>query len=256
VLYDFAWNEFCSFYVEMVKSRLQDESARPVAQRVLAAALDALLRLLHPMVPFITEEVWQLLNQAAPRRGLRSLAEPAESVMIAPWPEVDAARSDQQIEARFGLFQQVLSGLREVRARQNIPPKTPIRFSVRCDRAAAELLRPMEPYFAAMAGAAASQWGQDTSAPPTGTSFMAAGVAVFIDLAEHIDVAAEIAKKTKEVEKLDGAIAAKERQLANTNFVERAPAAVIEKERAALAGLQELRGATQAALAALETARK
>ena len=72
MLYDFAWNEFCSFYVEMVKSRLSDPAARPVAQRVLAHTLDVLLRLLHPMVPFITEEIWQLLGQAAPARGLRA----------------------------------------------------------------------------------------------------------------------------------------------------------------------------------------
>ena len=70
VLYDFAWNEFCSFYVEMVKSRLQDPAARPVAQRMLAHTLDVLLRLLHPMVPFITEEVWQLLGSGGAERGL------------------------------------------------------------------------------------------------------------------------------------------------------------------------------------------
>ncbi len=89
VLYDFAWNEFCSFYVEMVKGRLQDPSTRATAQRVLAATLDTLVRLLHPLVPFITEEVWQLLGQAAPRRGLSTQQLPAESIMLASWPEAD-----------------------------------------------------------------------------------------------------------------------------------------------------------------------
>ncbi len=256
VLYDFAWNEFCSFYVEMVKGRLQDASLRTMAQRVLAHALDTLLRLLHPMIPFITEEVWQLLGQAAPRRGLTELEQPAESIMIAPWPQADTARQDSAIEARFALFQEVLAGLREVRSRQNIPPKTPIRFSVRCEPTTAELLRPMEVYFEAMAGARATAWGPGVEPPATGTSFMVSGTEVFVDLAEHIDVKAEIARKTKEVAQLDEAIAGKERQLANGNFVARAPAAVIEKERATLTQLHQQRAAAQAALATLDSSRK
>jgi valyl-tRNA synthetase len=256
VLYDFAWNEFCSFYVEMVKSRLQDPASRATAQRVLAATLDVLVRLLHPMIPFIAEEIWQLLGQAAPQRGLARPQPAAESIMIAPWPEPDRARQDTEIEARFARFQEVLKVLREVRSRQNIPPRATLRFGVRCDAPLAELLRPMAPYFASMAGAESTGWGPDVKAPATSASDMIAGAEVFVDLAEHVDIDAEIARKTKELDRLAGAIAGKERQLANANFVQRAPAEVIEKERAALAELNQLRTATQAALAALEAARK
>jgi valyl-tRNA synthetase len=260
VLYDFAWNEFCSFYVEMVKARLQDPTARAVAQRVLAGALDVLLRLLHPMIPFLTEEVWNRLAQIAPERGrtplgrLDEIGPAAESIMIACWPEADLARQDREIEARFARFQEVLAGLREVRSRQNIPPKTPLAFSVRLDRAAAELLAPMAPYFDAMAGARATAWGPQVVPPATSASFTAAGAEVFVDLAGHIDVGAEIARKAKELEKLSSAIVGKQRQLSNESFVSRAPAAVIEKERAALAQLEESRAATEAALAGLEAA--
>ena len=76
-LYGFAWDEFCSFYVEMVKARLNDAAVRPTAQRVLAHTLDTLLRLLHPMIPFVTEEVWQLLAEAAPQRGIDNLPSPS-----------------------------------------------------------------------------------------------------------------------------------------------------------------------------------
>ena len=256
VLYDFAWNEFCSFYLEMVKGRLQDPAQRVTAQRVLAATLDALLRLLHPMIPFITEEVWQLLGQTAPQRGLTDIKPAAESIMIARWPQADRARQNPTIEARFARFQEVLSDLREVRSRQNIPPKTDMRFSVRCDAATADLLRPMEPYFEAMAGAKATAWGENTTPPATSVSFMVSGAEVFVDLAGLIDVEAEIERKTKELTRLSGAIAGKERQLANASFVERAPADVIEKERAALTQLQQQLTATEATLKALETARK
>ena len=150
-LYEFAWDQFCSFYVEMVKGRLQADATRPTAQRVLAHVLDVLLRLLHPMMPFVTEEVWHLLGQVAPRRGLDELHEPMPSVMIAPWPEGDPARIDVEIEARFARFQELLRAIREVRSRQNVPPKKRIEFAVRCDAATAALLRPMESYFESMA---------------------------------------------------------------------------------------------------------
>ncbi len=92
LLYDFAWDEFCSFYLEMVKSRLQDEKTRPTAQRILAHTLDTILRLLHPMSPFITEDVWQRLNEVAPTRGLTDLQAASESVMIADWPRAPISR--------------------------------------------------------------------------------------------------------------------------------------------------------------------
>jgi valyl-tRNA synthetase len=250
-LYDFSWNEFCSFYVEMCKARLQDPATRPVAQRVLAHALDVILRLLHPMVPFIAEEVWQLLGNAAGERGLREPVAAAESVTIARWPESDERWIDRQIEARFARFQEVLAGLREVRSRQNIPPKQPLRFSARSDAAAEALLLPMAPYFESMAGAVATAWGPTVAPPPLAASFAASGIEVFVDLAELIDVPAEIARKQKELARLEQAIAGKERQLANENFVSRAPAAVLAKERAALAELAEQRTAATAALAAL-----
>jgi len=255
-LYDFAWNEFCSFYVEMAKGRLQDASARPTAQRVLAHTLDVLLRLLHPMIPFITEEVWQLLGQAAPKRGLASPSVAAESVMIAPWPVADEARRDSTIEARFARFQELLNKLRDARSRHNIPPKTPLQFVVRADAETLELLRPMAIALEAMAGATATAWGGDATAPTTSASFLITGGEVFVDLAGHIDLEAEIARKSRELAKLAGAIAGKQRQLANESFVSRAPAEVIEKERAGLAQLEQLHVATQAALETLQATRK
>ena len=165
VLYDFAWDEFCSFYVEMVKGRLQDETSRAVAQRVLAHTLDTLLRLLHPMIPFLTEDVWQRLGEVAPERGIDEALPAAESVMLAPWPECDPRRQDAEIEAQFARFQEVLRAVRDIRARQGVAPKTPLAFSVRCDAAIADLLDPMEPYFASLANANATAFGPDVTAP-------------------------------------------------------------------------------------------
>ncbi|MBN2477630.1 MAG: class I tRNA ligase family protein [Pirellulales bacterium] len=249
MLYDFSWDEFCSFYVEMVKARLQDPASRPVAQRVLAHTLDSILRLLHPMIPFVTEEVWQLLGKVAPQRGIDSVGPAAESIMIAPWPQCDAAREDPQIEARFARFQEVLRAVREIRSRQNVPPKKPIEFSVRCQPEVAALLEPMQPYFVTMAGAQPIAWGPSAEAPALSASVTSPGIEVFVDLAGLIDVEAEIARKRQELEKLDKLITGKKKKLENRNFLERAPAAVVQKEQDALTELEQQRLSTSEVLA-------
>ncbi|MFO0901135.1 MAG: valine--tRNA ligase [Pirellulales bacterium] len=250
-LYDFAWDEFCSFYLEMAKARLQDPASRPAAQRILAHTLDNLLRLLHPTIPFLTEEIWQRLAQAAPERGLPKAAPAAESVMIADWPTADLSRQNAEIEARFARFQTVLAAIRDIRSRQNILPKQQIEFSVRCDEAAAALLQPMAPYFLSMAGARATAWGPNTAPPAIGANLLAGGVEVFVDLAGLIDKPAEIARNEKERAKLAQAIAAKQAKLSGGTFVERAPAEVVAKERASLAELEEKLAAIDRALVEL-----
>jgi valyl-tRNA synthetase len=252
LLYDFAWDEFCSFYLEMVKSRLQDPTTRAVSQRILAHTLDSILRLLHPMSPFITEDVWQRLNEIAPQRGLAKPQAASESVMIADWPEADESLVNEQIEARFARFQEVLRGLREVRARhQTIGPKTVIHFSAKTDSAGAALLEPMRPYFETMAGAELTAIGPNVTAPPLAAHFAASGIDVYVDLAEHIDVGAEISRNEKEKAKTEQLIAGKERQLSNEAFVSRAPAEVIAKERAALEELRAKQKSIKATLAML-----
>jgi valyl-tRNA synthetase len=273
-LYAFAWDEFCSFYVEMVKARLGDPATRPTAQRVLAHTLDTLLRLLHPMVPFVTEEVWQLLTESAPQRNIDTLPSPsavpsggrgrapcthgrgegmpAESIMIAPWPQADTARQNPEIEARFARFQEVLRAVRDIRGRQNVPQRTQIDFSVRCDAATAELLEPMEPYFISMAAARPAAWGPDVSAPKLAANASLVGMEVFVDLAGLIDVGAEVERNEKEKVRLDGLIAAKRKKLENTSFVERAPEAVVQGERAALKELEDQVAAAKAVIERLK----
>jgi len=251
LLYEFAWDDFCSFYVEMVKGRLQDPAARSIAQRVLAHTLDTLLRLLHPLTPFITEEIWQLLARAAPARGLSEPVAAAESVMIATWPEAEPGRQDDEIEARFARFQEVLKGLREIRSRQNLPPKTAIDFSLRCDEATAALLKPMASYIESMAKARGVAWGPQVAPPQTAASVGLACGELHVDLSGLIDVPAEIARNEKERERLQASIASKDKKLANANFVDRAPAEVVATERASLQEARERLAAVEAALASL-----
>ncbi len=248
ILYDFAWDEFCSFFLEIVKNRMQDENQRPHAQRILAHTLDVLLRLLHPIMPFITEEIWQLLAQAAPQRGLDDPQPASSSIMIAPWPQADTARQNAEIEAQFARFQAVLGALREIRSRQNIPPKSQIEFGIRCEAGTEQLLRPMAPYLLSMAGAVATAWGPAVTPPATHAAVTLPIADVYVDLKDFIDVAAEIARNEKLTQKLRGQVVGKERKLSTASFVEKAPAEVVQRERESLKQLQEQLSAAQAAL--------
>jgi valyl-tRNA synthetase len=250
-LYDFAWDEFCSFYIEMAKDRLSAPESRVVAQRVLAHALDSLLRLLHPIIPFITEEVWQLLGRIAPVRGLASTAPAAESIMAARWPAAELKWRDETIESRFAGFQSVLGALREIRSRQGISPKQSIAFSVRCDEEMTKLLRPLETYFRSMAEARNAGWGPDVKPPTTAATVSLPSMEVYVDLHGFIDVDAEIARNEKQLKKLTSLIQGKEKKLANKNFVERAPADVVQRERDSLAGMRQQLALVETALAEL-----
>ena len=152
------------------------------------------------------------------------------------------------MEAQFAKFQEVLGGLREIRSRQQIAPKQQIEFSVRCEREMTELLQPMEPYFLSMAKAANVGWGPEVKPPPTSAQVSVAGVDLYVDLKDFIDVDAEIARLTKQVEKLEKAIVSKEKKLANANFVQRAPADVVQKERDSLIEMRTELAATQGML--------
>ncbi len=270
MLYDFAWDEFCSFYVEIAKARLTDEASRETAQQVLAHALDTLLRLLHPLMPFLTEEIWQLLNQVAPERGVgwavpTASAEPsttqvgtahptqaAEPWLIrAAWPVADMRWQDKETEARFAVFQQALAAIREIRSRQNIATRQPLEFAIKCDAATATLLQPMTAYFQSMANAAATGFGPDVAIPPTHAKSALAGLEIFVDLKDLIDVKAELAKNEQQEQKLLGLIKGKETKLANESFVARAPANVVQAERDSLAQLQEQLASVRRALASL-----
>ena len=249
-LYDFAWNEFCSFYVEMTKARFAVAEQRQTAQRVLAHALDVLLRLLHPMMPFLTEEVWQLLAQVAPTRGLPDRPRPrpkggrtAESVCIAPWPSPTLRTRMRRSKQQFADFQAVLGAVREVRQRQNIAFKEELNFTVRCDAATAKLLEPMQPYFTQMAHATRRQSAQPPNRTDVADQLTLTGqhgpIEVHVDVSRFIDVGAERKRLEKERENLAKQIASIDGKLANKSFVDKAPAEVVQQQRDKLA---ELRG--------------
>ncbi len=238
-IYDFAWDEFCSYYVEMAKPRLQDAASRPATQQVLIHTLDQLLRLLHPMTPFITEAIWQELAKFGSHRTLSGEVESQKWLIRSSWPTADVTHVDQVIEQQFSRFVTALGALREIRSRQNLPPKEEITFTISCDATTRKLLEPMLPFFKALAGATCAGLGEKLTPPDMSAQVSIDGMEVSVDLGKFIDIPAEIARNEKLEANLTKQIAGKESKLSNSTFVDRAPADVVAKERESLEELRQ-----------------
>lgn len=239
LLYEFAWDDFCSYYVEMLKGRFQSAEQKPVAQRLLAHTLDSLLRLLTPIIPFVTEEIWRLLNEMAPQRGLSKLVDGTSSISIAAWPEADQAAIDVSIEQQFSVFQKVLGAVRNIRSQQNIPPKENVEFAVRASDQIAQQLEPLRQYFDSLAGATLIAIGTEVEVPSPNAAASLPEIEIYVDLKNFFDYEAELTRQLKEKEKKESLIASKEKKLANKNFVDRAPAEVVQKEQESLQQIKD-----------------
>jgi valyl-tRNA synthetase len=247
-IYDFAWDDFCSYYVEMAKPRLQDPAARPLVQRVLAHCLDQMLRLLHPMMPFVTEAIWQQLGRFVKTRDLFASSPATPWIIHAPWPQVNQQFIRPHVESQFAHFAALIGAIREIRSRQNIAPKQRVHFSVRCQNDIEQLLRPMAPFLESMAGAQGAEWGPTVSPPEVNAHIAIDQMDVYVDLSQFLDIGAEIARNEKLLANLVKQIQGKEGRLSNEAFVGKAPPDIIEKERAALSELISQRANTEQAL--------
>ena len=235
-LYDFAWNEFCSFYVEIAKPRLSDEKLRAMTQSVMAHGLDQLLRLLHPMIPFVTESIWGFVNEAAPKRGIPEPKEAGPFVMTSAWPKSVAEDHNETIEQQFAEFQEVVGAIRQIRGSQQLPPRESVQVSIRCSERSQKLLQPMRAYFGSLACAEIIDLGPEAKAFETDAplALTAIDIDVHVDLEKFIDVDAELSRLEKLLGQIVRQITGKQQKLSNENFVSRAPQEVVEKERATL----------------------
>ena len=237
-LYEFAWSDFCSFYVEMLKDRLADAESRPHAQRMLAFVLDRILRMLHPIMPFVTEEIWQLLGQIAPQRGIDELFAAESWLATAQWPAASDSMRDDKIEAQFAIFQSALTSVRDIRSRQNIPPKTTFEFVIRCAPPIAAQLKPFGSFFGSMANATLKGIGPVVTPPKPASSVVLSDFEIIADMTGLIDEAAERQKLLKEKEKLESGIKSRKAKLSNEKFVGGAPPEIIQREKDGLAQLE------------------
>ena len=231
-IYSFAWNEYCDWYLELAKVQLArgDEAASRGTRRTLLRVLEALLRLAHPIIPFITEELWQKVAVPAGRRA----AGEQTSVMVQPYPKSDPAKLDAGADAQLALLKQLVDAARNLRGEMNLSPavKVPLALGGPATEVAA-----FAPYLAALARLSAVRHVADVAQAAPGSAAPVAVVGEYhLMLVIEVDVAAERERLGREIARLEGEIGKAEGKLANESFVARAPAAVVAQERERLAG--------------------
>ncbi|MFZ5483941.1 MAG: valine--tRNA ligase [Pseudomonadota bacterium] len=222
-IYEFVWDEYCDWYVELAKTQIAEggDSAQRATRRTLVRVLEETLRLAHPLIPFITEELWQSVAPLAGARG--------ESLMLAAFPEADAGRVDAAAVAEMENLKALVNACRNLRGEMNLAPSVKVPLWVEGDAERTPVYAPYLRLLARLSEVQAKSPLPESEAP----------VAIVGDwrLMLHIEVdpAAERARLDKEIARLEGEIKKAEAKLGNAGFVDKAPAAVVEQERKRLA---------------------
>ncbi|WP_435009931.1 valine--tRNA ligase [Tundrisphaera lichenicola] len=250
-LRDFTWNDVCDWYVEFLKGRLRDPSTKPVAQRVLASVLDGLCRLLHPIVPFLTESIWQALGEVAPSRGLPEPQPAAESVCIAPWPSYPEAWHDPEAESIVAQWQEKIAALRNLRAERNVPEKAKVRPIILADAAVVAILKQGEAFLKSFTNAESITIAEHAERPPDAASTVLPDAEILLPMEGLIDKEAELARLRKSEADATRQLGAVRGKLGNEGFLSRAPAEVVEQQKSKESELVAQIQALQAAIRSL-----
>jgi len=250
-IYKFFWNDFCDWYLEWAKPRMSDTSQKPIAQNVLAFVLDQTLRLLHPFVPFITEGIFQKLNELAPRRGLKGIAElnGAKALVIADWPKRIDALINERIEQQIDNIQTVVRSVRDIRSKCNIPPSSKLVVSVNAPQDISGILNADAGLLCQIANL--KEFSASLSAPKPKNAAAAIAGQMQIYVHDAIDVAAERKRLTKQKEQIEGGKKGVEAKLANENFIARAKPEVVAQTKEKLTEYTEQLKAVEKHLAEL-----
>ena len=230
-LYSFVWEDYCDWYLELSKPVLFNdetpENEQRGTRRTLVRVLETLLRMNHPIIPFITEECWQHVAALAGKTG--------ETIMLQPYPESDSSKIDEQAENDLEWVKTFISGVRRIRSEMDIPPGKPLSILMQnatdADKA---LYDSNQSFIETLAKIENSTWLNKGEEAPESATALVGEMKILIPLAGLIDKDAELARLEKEIGKIQGNIDKTTAKLVNKNFVDKAPAAVVEKERARL----------------------
>jgi valyl-tRNA synthetase len=233
-IYGFFWHVYCNWYIELAKATLRGEGDDAEQTRqVLMHVLDQALRLLHPFMPFVTEEIWTQLPLAS--RG-------APSIMVSQWPPADERRTDLEANRLLDQIIDVISALRTVRGENQIAPKVKMPVIVSApDDDTERLVAGAAHYLAHLAGVDNLTTGVNLDRPPKTAVAVAGSCTVYVPLTGLVNVAEEVARLEKSMAKIDKDIAKFEKKLSNPGFLRNAPPEVVVSDKAKLQGFIDKR---------------
>jgi valyl-tRNA synthetase len=224
-LYDFLWHDFCDWYLEMIKSRLYGDEPLPVKQAVVSRALDvfdAALRLLHPVMPFITEELWQTIRTR----------DASATIMREQIPTPDPSMADRNVERHMAFVQNVIEAVRQIRSEMSIPPSREISVIMRVSVAHPEPeVRKFEGYFKRLARVTSLSFISGKGRPGVAAGAVVGGEEFFVPLTGLIDVDVEKKRLQKEIDRITGVLSGIRSKLGNPAFTEKAPEEIVARER-------------------------
>ncbi|MET3850670.1 valine--tRNA ligase [Paenibacillus sp. OAE614] len=232
LLYNFIWDDLCDWYIEFAKLSLYGDnvSAKKTTQSVLSYVLDRTLRMIHPFMPFISEEIWQHL----PHEG--------ETITLAAWPEYDPAFEDAEAAAEMSLLMDAIRAVRNIRAEVNVPMSKKIELMLKAgDEQVLQIVNRNEVYVQRFCNTSSFTAGLDLTTPDKAMTAVITGAELYLPLAGLIDIDQEIARLEKELQHLNSEVLRVEKKLANEGFVAKAPAKVIEEEKAKMADYSDKR---------------
>ncbi|EPF2604736.1 TPA: valine--tRNA ligase [Yersinia enterocolitica] len=234
ILYEFTWNQFCDWYLELAKPVMNSGSEAELrgTRHTLIEVLEALLRLAHPIIPYITETIWQRV------KTLKGIT--ADTIMLQPFPEYDASQVDEKALSDLEWIKQTIIAVRNIRAEMNIAPGKPLEVMLRGANAEAQRrVRENQSFIQSLARLSSLTLLPEGDKGPVSVTKLVEGAEVLIPMAGLIDKATELERLAKEVAKLEAEIERIEGKLSNEGFVARAPEAVVAKERERMAACAE-----------------
>ncbi|WP_386686684.1 valine--tRNA ligase [Lonepinella sp. MS14437] len=233
-IYDFTWNQFCDWYLELTKPVFANGTAAQIrgASQTLVQVLEQLLRLAHPIMPFITEEIWQKVKGFAGVTG--------ETIMLQPFPKVNEQAIDEQAESEIEFLKEIIVAVRNIRAESNIAPSKGLDLLLRnVDAENGKTLQKNDRTLKALAKLDDVKVLADGEKAPLSVAKLVGKTELLVPMAGFINKEAELARLAKEIEKLNGEVARIEAKLSNQAFVAKAPEQVIAKEREKMQGYRE-----------------
>jgi valyl-tRNA synthetase len=221
VLYQFTWHEFCDWYIEMSKLALtsSDPATANRSRTFLRDLLDQILLLLHPLVPFVTEEIWQVLGD---RR---------DSIMVQPYPVAQPSWFDSNTDQKMAFLMDVIRAIRNLRTEMNCPPGREVKVIFHGAEVDLDFLREHQPYLRSLARVGTADFRQSGERPKGAATAVVGGMEIYLPLDESVNLDEERTRLSKEVSKIEVELARVQKKLANSDFISKAKAEVIQKEK-------------------------